>query len=92
MAIGPLLGAIAVLAGGGLVYLTSANCQLLRRHRMPGLLMWFGLATIALGQALLLTWAGPATAVFIAVTLLMLVWTCLPLAAAWAAVRRDRAA
>lgn len=79
-------GATLVLAGAVCCYLGSPN-QKWRKTRVRRL-DWVGGAAIVLGLALLLFWAGPATAVFIAMTLAMLIWTMAPVAAAW--VRRPR--
>lgn len=78
-------GLVLTLLGTALLYRAAPN-QLLR----PGLAAgrWIargGWGATLLGLSALLTWAGPATSVFIWLTALMLVWSLLPLAAAWRA-------
>ncbi|MCC2977951.1 hypothetical protein LK533_14870 [Sphingomonas sp. PL-96] len=79
-------GAVLVMAGALACYAAAPHQKLLARpgrSRAP-----VGALLLVLGTALLLQWAGPATALFIACTLAMLVWSVVPLAAAWA--RRPR--
>lgn len=74
--------AIAMLSGI-LLYLASPN-QLLWDRQLPSrLLALSGTIFASASLVLLLQWAGAATAIFILVTLVMLVWTFVPLAAAW---------
>ncbi|PNU02193.1 hypothetical protein A8V01_09985 [Novosphingobium guangzhouense] len=54
----------------------------------PAALGWGGAAMLVIGLVLLLSWAGPATTLFIAATLLMTTWSIVPVAIAWA--RRER--
>lgn len=77
--IGGLLIGLASL----LLYAASPNQQLTRARRRGAGLACLGVAVFALGLVLLLQWAGPATAVFIALTLAMLVWSILPVGIAW---------
>ncbi|MCB2060034.1 MAG: hypothetical protein R3E09_06120 [Novosphingobium sp.] len=79
-----VLGGGVVMTGATLLYLASSNQQLTKSpppRRWP--LAWAGVLALAFGLALILQWAGPVASVFIAMTLAMLVWTVVPLAAAW---------
>lgn len=84
-----VLGVALVLLGAFLAYLGSPN-QLVRAQPIPGRWAWMGVGAILLGLVLLLQWAGPATTVFMVLTLVMLVWTLVPLTAAW--LKGDRKA
>ena len=82
------LGMACTLLGAAAIYLASPN-QLLTEMAMPRRpLVWGGTAASMLGLALLFQWAGPATAVFIHVTLTMLVWSLVPITIAW--IKGDR--
>lgn len=85
-ATGMALSLLAALA----LYLASPNQVLWTRELPRRSLAWAGLALAVFGLVFLLLWAGPATAVFIAFTAIMLIWTIVPLAAAW--LRGDRKA
>ena len=51
---------------------------------MPGrVLAAAGLAGLVTGLACILQWAGPVATVFIVLTLVMLVWSVVPVAVAW---------
>lgn len=76
------IGIILVAAGALAIYLAHPN-QVLASRTLPRTAKWSGGVALLLGLAILLSWAGPATAVFIAITDAMLVWTLVPLAAAW---------
>lgn len=87
-AIGATGMALSLLAGL-FFYLSSPN-QLLWAARIPRrALAWVGVVLAIVGLVQLLRWAGPATAVFIGFTAIMLVWTFVPLIAAW--LRGERA-
>ncbi|TDW64630.1 hypothetical protein EDF57_104429 [Novosphingobium sp. PhB55] len=80
---------MAVVAGG-LIVLSAVALYLAAPHQAWGALPlspramgWSGTAMLALGLALLLSWAGIATAFFIAFTLLMTTWSIVPIAVAW---------
>lgn len=74
--------AVAMLSGI-VLYLASPN-QLLWDRQLPSrLLTLTGTIFASASLVLLLQWAGAATAIFILVTLVMFVWTFVPLAAAW---------
>lgn len=71
-------GYCLVLLGALLLYLAAPNQRLPRRA-----LGISGALALAIGLALVLTAAGPATSVYIAFTLAISVWTLVPLAVAW---------
>lgn len=87
---------LAVLAmalvgvGALLLYLASPNQLAFVGGAQRKWLAWPGTAFALLGTGLLLRWGGTAAAIFTAVTLIMLVWTLIPLAVAWR--RGDRKA
>jgi glucose dehydrogenase len=76
-------GDAATLMGAMLVYLASRNQPLMGNAKRRKLAGWLGAALLAAGLLLLLAGMRPASAVFTAVTLAMLVWSLAPLAAAW---------
>ena len=82
-----IIGVLTILAGSVLLYLASPNQCAIRKALPFRPAVWFGALLLLAGQAMLLTWAGPATAVFIGVTVAMTVWCLVPLLAAW---RRSR--
>lgn len=75
-----VLGAMACGLGALLLYAAAPNQKLLRRPSPGRPLAFGGLATLVLGVALLQLWAGPATAVFIALIVVMAISTLVPLA------------
>lgn len=75
-------GLLAVLASG-LLYLASPNQRWGDLPFPPRLAGWGGVAFLLAGTALMLRWAGPATAIFIVTTLAMTVWSVVPIAVAW---------
>lgn len=76
-------GMILAVAGASLLYLASPNQRAIARA-LPGKSLAAGGGVLLVGGlALLLQWAGPATAVFIWLTLAMLVWSVAPPLAAW---------
>ncbi|MFT4056471.1 MAG: hypothetical protein QM681_18360 [Novosphingobium sp.] len=84
MVIVPVLGgAMAVLAAIAL-YLAAPHQRWGALPVAPAALGWGGAAMLVVGLVLLLGWAGPATALFIAATLLMTTWSIVPVAIAWA--------
>lgn len=88
----PLAATAMFLIGlsAALLYLGSPN-QLLYLGALPRRSIAIaGPGLAVLGLVLLLQWAGPATSVFIAFTIIMLVWLIVPLVAAW--FRGDRKA
>ncbi|MEE4451005.1 hypothetical protein [Novosphingobium resinovorum] len=81
------IGIGLVMAGALLLYLSSPNqsvTPLPRRACGRG-----GAAVLLAGQGVLLAWAGPATAVFIALTFASLVWSLVPLLALWLRARGE---
>lgn len=79
-----------VVAGAVLLYLASPNQQLTRKATASRWVRWMGLTGLGAGLAILLQWAGPATAVFILLTAVMLVWTLVPIGAAWLRGPKER--
>ncbi|MCJ1960191.1 hypothetical protein [Novosphingobium mangrovi (ex Hu et al. 2023)] len=78
-------GLVLTLLGAALLYRAAPN-QLLRPDQPAGRgVARGGWGAALLGLLVLLTWSGQATSVFIWLTALMLVWSLLPLAAAWRA-------
>ncbi len=78
-----LAGMAVVVAASLALYLASPQQLAVRRALPRRVLGRAGAAGLVAGLFLLLKWAGPATAVFIALTLVMLVWTGAPMLAAW---------
>lgn len=81
---------IGAIAGGLLVSLSALLLYLAAPHQKwgalpcrPRIMGWAGIATFVAGTGLLLGWAGPATAIFIVLTLVMTIWSVVPLAIAW---------
>ncbi len=77
------VGMIVTIAAALALYAASPQQRLTARALPRHLLGWGGLAALLLGLVALLQWAGPATAVFIVLTLAPLVWTVVPPLAAW---------
>ena len=75
-------GALVVLAST-MFYAASPNQKLLTAIPPRRALAWGGGALFLLGALLIGRWAGPATTVFIALTLAMFVWSVVPLGIAW---------
>lgn len=75
-------GALIVLSGVAL-YLAAPHQAWGALPVLPRSIGWSGVAILAVGLALLLGWAGIATALFIAATLLMTTWSIVPIAVAW---------
>ncbi len=81
------IGAALVMAGAFLLYLASPNQSVTAATLPRRALAWGGAAGLSGGQAVLLGWAGPATAVFIALTFASLVWSIVPLVFLWLGTR-----
>jgi len=77
-----LLSALLMLGGAVLLYLASPNQRLAARP-FPRAAGWAGAVALIAALVPLLGSFGPATAVFVWMTGAMLVWSVLPLAAAW---------
>lgn len=84
-----IIGVLAILAGSVLIYLASPNQCALHKALPYRPAASSGALLLVAGQAMLLTWAGPATAVFIGVTVAMTVWSLVPLLAAWLRSRNE---
>ncbi|WP_232495543.1 hypothetical protein [Novosphingobium kaempferiae] len=83
------VGALLVMAGSLGVYLSSPNQSLSQAAFSRRAAGWGGGVVMLAGQAVLLGWAGPATAVFIALTAASLVWSIVPLLALWLRMRAE---
>ena len=81
-------GGVLTLTGTILLYLASPQQRLAARTPRGRTLAGGGTLALLGALLLLLGVAGPATAVFIWLTLAMALWSIVPLAAAWA--RRPR--
>lgn len=81
------IGAVLVMAGAFLLYLASPNQPVTGTALPRGACGWGGAAGLSAGQVALLSWAGPATAVFIALTFACLVWSIVPLVFMWLRAR-----
>lgn len=82
------LGLLATLAGATAMYAGTPNQKLLREQASPRLWFRTGCGLWVSGLLLLLTWAGPATAIFMALTAAMLSWSLFPILLAWQHDRR----
>lgn len=76
-------GIVLTLLGATALYASAPLQKLLAPTASPKASRLVGWAVLALGLLALLFWAGPATAVFIWVTMATLAWSLVPLGAAW---------
>lgn len=76
-------GSAIVMVSALALYAASPQQRLTMRKLPRKVLCWGGLLGMVAGLMALLQWAGPATAVFIALTLAPLVWTLVPPIIAW---------
>ncbi len=83
------LAALCALVGGGLLYLASPNQKWRERPLAGRWVIWAGGVLLALSLILLWQVAGSASSVFILTTVLMAIWTLLPLAIAWLRSHKD---
>lgn len=84
-----VIGGVIILLASFLFYMASPNRKIGGSAIEAGSLKIAGVKVagaigLAGGLILILLWAGPATSVFIAITLIMLMLTLAPLAIAWA--------
>lgn len=84
------LGVLLTALGAALAYAGAPHQQVTRTGRHPGRLIC-GAAAIAAGLPALLAYFGPAAAVFVWLTVAMLVWSVLPLAVAWRRGPKEKA-
>ena len=82
-------GIITVLASFAF-YLASPNRKVAPELNKARLLNSIGAIGLIIGLALILTWSGSATSVFIAITLVMLVLTIIPLFIAWRGAKAEK--
>jgi len=79
-----VLSFILAAAGASLVYAGSRNQVLIpARNRSHKILLLAGIAALIISLVLMLQWFGPAAAVFIWLTVAMLIWSTVPFAAVW---------
>ncbi|AMK17113.1 MULTISPECIES: hypothetical protein [Sphingobium] len=78
-----ILGGLLVGLAAMLLYLAAPHQQMGRLPCPPRLAGWGGVALLILGTGLLLGWAGVATGIFIVLTLVMTVWSVVPVIIAW---------
>ncbi|MGF7156258.1 hypothetical protein [Novosphingobium gossypii] len=76
-------GGVLVAWAGVALYLATPHQRWGRLPASGRTMGKTGAGLLVAGMALLLAWAGTATAVFIGVTLLMTVWSIVPIAIAW---------
>ncbi|MBK6707926.1 MAG: hypothetical protein IPG54_10795 [Sphingomonadales bacterium] len=79
----PIAGAALALVSAFLFYLASPNRKIAMAHAKAALLKSVAWAGLGVSLVLLLLHYGPATAVFVAMTLAMLVLSIAPIAIAW---------
>lgn len=84
-------GSLLSLVGAALLYLASPHQQIVRQPVAGRAFASAGSCALLVALVLLLGVFGRATAIFIWFTLAMLVWSCLPVAAAWVRHRREAA-
>ena len=77
------IGIVLTLLGATALYASTPHQKLLVRTASPIAWRLVGWAVLISGLLALLFWAGPATAVFIWVTMATLAWSLVPLSAAW---------
>ena len=82
MMVAAILAGLCLTAGSILLYLASPNQRLLR-HPVGRAGRWAGWVALAIGQGLLWSFMGVATALFVSLTILMLWWSVVPLVVAW---------
>lgn len=85
-----LVAALLCATGAVLLYLASPNQQLARKPMRGRILAGLGGIALIGALALLLGVSGPATAIFVWMTLAMLVWSVVPLGVAWWRWREGR--
>lgn len=86
--IAAVIGVLAGLVGAALLYLGAPHQRVLVRKGSDRRLLLAGTMAEAISLAAFLMVAGPATAVFIWLTLAMLVWSTAPLLTVGRAARR----
>lgn len=78
-----ILGGSIIVFASFLFYLASPNRKIARGWEQTRALKILGAVGLVAGLALLLTWSGAATSIYIALTLIMAILTLAPLAIAW---------
>lgn len=85
-----IIGGIIILLASFAFYLASPNRKVALEHNKTRLLNSLGTIGLIIGLALILTWSGSASSVFIATTLVMLVLTIIPLFIAWRGAKVEK--
>lgn len=83
-----LLAVICALVGATALYLASPNQQALAQRISPRIGCILGIAALSISLMLFLRVAGPATSVYVLLTLVMLLWSLPPLLFAWLRQRK----
>lgn len=74
-----ITGGVFSILASTLLYLASPNQRWGSLPVSPRFAGWAGLALLGAAIVMLLQWAGPATAIFIVMTLAMTVWSVVPI-------------
>jgi hypothetical protein len=92
-------GDLVILAGSGMAALSAMLFHLVSPHQQMGalplprsVLALLGGVSLAVGIAMIAAWSGWAVAMFTPLTVLMVVWSILPLAIGWWRHRRKAGA
>jgi hypothetical protein len=78
-----VLGHALAILGAILLYLASDNQRLLRRHAPRRVFAIAGFAAEVTSLVTLFQVFGPATAVFVWITITMTIWSIVPLMSVW---------
>ncbi|MBW4329265.1 hypothetical protein KY084_00035 [Stakelama sp. CBK3Z-3] len=79
----PAAGVALTAFAAMLLYFASPHQRLVPPHGQARIFAALGVTGLIAALAILLGWAGRASAVFMLFTIAMLVWTIVPLFAAW---------
>lgn len=77
------LSFILAAVGASLIYAGSRNQVLIPASTMQRKLLFTGIAVLIISLVIMLQWFGPAAAIFIWLTVAMLMWSIVPIAAVW---------
>lgn len=78
-----MVAMLAALVGAFLVYAGARHQRIAPSRGKRPRLRWIGWLLIAVALAVMLGWFGTAVAIYTWVTLMMLIWTIVPLGLAW---------
>lgn len=84
------IGIVLTLGGATALYAAAPHQKLLAATLPPRRCAMVGALLMAAGLGALLTWAGPATAIFISLTMAMLAFSFVPVAVAWLRHRKEQ--